>query len=88
MITEVGTAFRTARERSPSITTQLPDFQVTSALRRLRGDRGVGAVASVDLIAVVLAVSVAAEEVGVAVTSADFVVVGASVVFVGGGRSE
>jgi hypothetical protein len=37
---------------------------------------------------VVLAVSVAAEEVGVAVTSADFVVVGASVVFVGGGRSE
>ena len=47
MITEVGTVFRTARERSLSITTQPRDFQGTSALRRLHGDRGLGAAASV-----------------------------------------
>jgi hypothetical protein len=58
MITEVGTVFRTARERSLSITTRPRDFQGTSALRRLHGDRGVGAAASVDLIVVVVVTSV------------------------------
>lgn len=43
----------------------------------------------VEVVGIVgVAALVAGEEVGVAVTSADFVVVGASVVFVGGGRSE
>jgi len=78
MITEVGTVFRTARERSLSITTRPRDFQGTSALRRLHGDRGVGVVASVDLIAVVVVTLVA----GVSLTVEEGAVV-FSVVVVG-----
>src|SRR4029077_13984390 len=65
MITEVGTVFRTARERSLSITTRPRDFQGTSAPLPLLGARGVGAAASVVSTAVVGVVATLVVVVGI-----------------------